>query len=352
MPDSSAPVRIAFAGLRHGHSTWWFRRPQRGDVALVGVWEPDRAVVQEFVERHGLDPAIVYDDLDAMLSAVNPAGVMAFGPIYDHLEVTRRCAPRGVHVMVEKPLAVSGEHAREMAALARQHGIQLLTNYETTWYASNHEAYRRVCEDRSIGAIRKVVVHDGHWGPKEIGCQTYFLNWLTDPVLNGGGAVIDFGCYGANLMTWLMHGAAPLTVTAVLQQMKPDVYPRVDDDATIVLTYPNAQAVVHGSWNWPWHRKDMEIYGATGSIIAADRVTLRTRDALNAGEQTHTLAPRAAPHDDVFAFFGAVLRGEVVVGDQDLSSLANNLTVMRILDAARASARSGMTIVLSDAAPA
>jgi predicted dehydrogenase len=64
-----------------------------------------------------------------------------------------------------------------------------------------------------------------------------FLQWLTDPVLNGGGALTDFGCYGADLATWFMNGETPLTVTAVTQQIKPDLYPKVDDEATIILAY-------------------------------------------------------------------------------------------------------------------
>ena len=55
------------------------------------------------------------------------------------------------------------------------------------------------------------MVHDGHQGPKEIGVPPEFLNWLTDPAQNGAGALYDFGCYGVDLMTWLMHGETPLT---------------------------------------------------------------------------------------------------------------------------------------------
>ena len=65
-------------------------------------------------------------------------------------------------------------------------------------------------------------------------------------MLNGGGAVVDFGCYGANLITWLMDGIEPMTVTAVLQTLKPEIYERVDD-ATVIVTYPHAQEIIQGS---------------------------------------------------------------------------------------------------------
>ncbi len=165
-----------------------------------------------------------------------PEAVAAFGSIYDHLSVVQACAPLGIHVMVEKPLAVSLDHAKQMQALATKYNIQLITNYETTWYATNHKV-KAMVDQNELGQLRKMVVRDGHEGPKEIGVSPEFLAWLTDPKLNGGGAVIDFGCYGANLITWLTHGQRPTSVTAVLQHVKPNIYPKVDDEAIIILEF-------------------------------------------------------------------------------------------------------------------
>src|SRR5437867_6392321 len=118
---------------------------------------------------------------------------------------------------------------------------------------------------------------DGHSGPKEIGVASEFLGWLTDRARNGAGALFDFGCYGANLMTWLMDNQRPLAVTAITQRIKPDVYPRVDDEATILLEYPKAQGIIQASWNWPFNLKDFEVYGDRGYAIAAGGNTLRVR---------------------------------------------------------------------------
>ena len=189
----------------------------------------------------------------------------------------------------------------------------------------------------------KVVVHDGHSGPKEIGVGPEFLSWLTDPKLNGGGALFDFGCYGADLMTWLMDGQRPETVTAVTQQMKPAIYPRVDDEATIILTYPKAQAIVQASWNWPFDRKDMEVYGQTGYVITVKRDDVRVRRSGGAEEEI-AAKPLPAPYDNSLSFLRAVvLNGMKSDGP---SSLDTNVTVTEILDAARSSAASGRTIHL------
>src|SRR5260221_5092548 len=190
--------------------------------------------------------------------------------------------------MMEKPLAVNLEHARAMAAAARKGGIHLLVNYETTWYPANQAAYRLIWEQNTIGEMRKFVVHDGHRGPKEIGCPPEFLAWLTDPVLNGGGALTDFGCYGANLFTWLMGEVRPVSVMAVTQTLKPAVYPRVDDEATIVVPWPEAVGIIQASWNWPFDRKDLEGYGRTGQALTVQREAARFRLEGKANEEVHS----------------------------------------------------------------
>ncbi len=107
--------------------------------------------------------------------------------------------------------------------------------------------------------------------------QPEFFAWLNDPKLNGAGALYDFGCYGADLMTWLMDGQRPTSVTAVTQHIKPEIYTHVDDEATIILTYPKAQAILQPSWNWPFDRKDMEVYGQTGYVITVRHDDVRVR---------------------------------------------------------------------------
>jgi predicted dehydrogenase len=340
------PIRLGVARLTHGHVNWILARPERGDVEVVGIYEPDSELAQRYAQRFGFSMDLVHDNLADMLDKTRPQGVTAFGSIHEHLEVVKACASRGIHVMVEKPLAVSLEHARQMEKLARENGIHVMTNYETTWYGSSHEAYRRIVEQKQIGEIRKIVARHGHYGPKEIGVGAEFLSWLTDPELNGGGAVIDFGCYGANLITWLMGGERPLSVTAVLQQLKPDVYPRVDDEATILLTYEGAQGIVQGSWNWPFNRKDLDIYGETGYVLALDETKMRIRTI---GEQESEVSAekREDPLDDPFAYFAGLISGRIHQEPGDLSSLDVNLVVMEILDAARESARTGRTVLLS-----
>ena len=335
------PFRIGIAGLTHTHVHWLLGRAHDGDIEIVGIAEKNRDLAERFLKQHDLPMTLLYPSIDEMIEKTRPEAVTAFGSIYEHLDVVRKCAPRKIHIMVEKPLAVNLEHAREMEALVREHKVHLLTNYETTWYASNHKAYSML---PMIGDIRKIVVHDGHPGPKEIGCNPEFLEWLTDPNLNGGGALTDFGCYGLNLATWLMKGQRPVNVLAVTQQIKPDIYPKVEDEATVILTYPKTQVIVQASWNWPYNRKDMEVYGRDAYVIA-DRETLRFRE----GDEKESLQDFPAltkPHHDPFAYLAAVVRGEISPAPYDLSSLENNMIVVELLELAKKSASSGSGISL------
>ncbi|MCR9014662.1 Gfo/Idh/MocA family protein [Aquiflexum gelatinilyticum] len=345
--QSSKPVRMAMMGLSHGHSPWIFNRKDKTDVELVGIYELDAALAASYAKRYNLDQKLFFTDAKAMLDATKPEAVLAFGSIYAHLEAVELAAPRGIHVMVEKPLTYSLDQAKKMEALAKKHGIHLLTNFETSWYASTEKTYQLLQDKEAFGPIRKAVFHHGHRGPKEIGVGKEFLDWLTDPVQNGGGALIDFGCYGANIMTYLMEGRKPISVTAITNTYKPDIYPKVDDEATIILDYGDAQAIIQASWNWPFDRKDMEVYGKTGQVISENRSKMRTRIWDIPEEKTFEVQPEeVGVYVDPFSYFADVIRGKIKVEDYNLYSLNNNMIVAEILDAARKSTEKGETVFL------
>jgi len=346
-PTNDAPLRLAVAGTTHGHVGWILGRKDKKDIQLVGIYEPNKELVQKQIKQYGIPAELFYDDLNKMLDNIKPEAVVAFGSIFQHLAVVEACAPKGIHVMVEKPLAVSVQHAERMQALARQHGILLLTNYETSWYPTTEKTYQLAVDSNYVGKIRKAVFHHGHEGPKEIGVSKEFFEWLTDPVQNGGGALIDFGCYGSNIITYLMRGEKPVSVTAITSQFKPSIYPKVDDEATIIVEYKTAQCIIQASWNWPYGRKDLELYGDQGYIIAPDRYNLRRRNKKTSVEWAEKLTQiESGVIDDPFVYFAGVIRKKITVPEYSLYSLSNNMMVVRILDAARESAKTGKKVLL------
>jgi predicted dehydrogenase len=338
------PMRIAVVGLTHAHVHWILGRDNRGDIEMVGIAEPNRELAERFSKQHGYKMDLVYATLEEMIEKTKPEAVFAFNSIYEHLKVVEYCAPRGIHVMVEKPLAVSADHVNKMLALAKKHKIHLFTNYETTWYTTNAIAHGIVQKSKSVGDIRKIVFYTGHQGPIEIGCNKEFLDWLTDPVQNGAGALTDFGCYGANLATWFMNGETPITVSAVTQQIKPDKYPKVDDEATILLTYKKAQVIIQASWNWPYGRKEMELYGNKGYVFCKSGDKMIVKEDGQKEELMDDLPPLPPGSDDPFGYFANVIRGNIKIKPFDLSSAENNEIVVKILDAAKIAARTGKTV--------
>jgi predicted dehydrogenase len=339
------PLRLGIAGLVHGHVSGFLRGAvKRPDVELVGVFEPDAALLRKYADSYELPETALFTDLSTMIDRARPEAIASFTNTFDHPGIVEAAAIHHVHVMMEKPLAVSNAHAQRIRLAAEKGNIHVLVNYETTWYASHGAMWTLIKERRAAGGIRKMVALDGHSGPKAINVQPEFLEWLSDPVKNGAGALFDFGCYGANLMTWMMDNQRPVAVTAVTQHFQPAVYPHVDDEATVLLEYPDAQGIIQASWNWPFNRKDFEVYGERGLAIATGGSGLRV--ALpNEPEHAVKLEPRVPDERDSISHLIAVVRG--ARKPNALSSLENNLIATEILEAARESARTGTRVVLT-----
>lgn len=344
---NNQPLRIGIVGLEHGHVHWLLERGGKDELQLLGVVEENDALRIQIAEQYALDQSVFFTSLEEMIKKTEVEAVCVFTSTDQHLEIVETCAKKGIHVMLEKPLALNSEEAKAMQKAAKKRGILVLTNYETTWYGSVQRAYKIVHEKQQLGVLKKVVVQAGHSGPKEIGVGPEFLSWLTNPNLNGGGAIMDFGCYGANLISWLAKGERPLAVTALTQQLKTDsTYAQVDDEATILIEYPGWQGIIEASWNWPDNRKRLHLYGTAGyleCLNAADMRMVTTNHTTDA----KIPAPKVrAPKDDPYTYFWAAVRGQIPVRSTDLSSLELNILAMEILDAARLSAQTGQRVEL------
>lgn len=339
------PLRIAIAGLAHGHVSGFLNNAaKRTDARIVAIFDADPALVASYGKRFHIPEDGQFTNLAKMLDTVKPEAVATFTSTYDHAGVVEAAAARHIPVMMEKPLAVDMKQARAIQGAAAKGGIPVIVNYETTWYRSHGEIWKLIHDRKAAGEIRRMVAMDGHQGPKEINVQPEFFRWLTDPVKNGAGAMFDFGCYGANLMTWLMDNQRPVKVTAIAQTEKPQIYAHVDDEATILVEYPKAQGVIQASWNWPFNRKDFEVYGEKGYAIATGGNDLRVRMPNDKAEEKRTPAELPVMESDSISYLAAIVRGKLK--PSGLSSLENNLIVTEILEAARESVRTGQTVTL------
>ena len=341
------PVRLIIIGLAHDAVGDFIQRAEtRRDIQLAGIVESDQELRARYARLFHFSTNFFYASLDQFLGKTNAQGAAVFTSTFDHQRVVAACAAHGISVMLEKPLAIDMGQAQAIAAAAKKSGIRVIVDYETAWYPGNQTAHTIVRVQHAIGDVRKIVVCAGNRGPKETGCSDSFLDWLTDPRLNGGGALIDFGCYGADLATWFMDGQRPISVTAVTQHFKSGLYPKVEDEATIILTYPQAQAIIQASWNLPFDRRELEIYGGTGYVLVPRMNLLRMRQAeTEESELDLPNLPLSGPPADDISYFAAVVRGEIQTSG--MPSLEINMIVTEILDAARESARSGKQVELS-----
>src|ERR1700674_4356212 len=258
-------TRLAIVGLDHDH-VWELLRyiGKEPDAELVAIAESQPALVKEAKSKVP-DSVKLYADYVAMLDEAKPDAVIVTTANDRHLEILRECAKRHIHYSVEKPMATNAADAREMERLAKQAGIKVMVNYWNAWVAPTHELFHRV-KDRQLGEVQKIIVQYGHGGPKEIGVSQYFADWLYDPLRNGGGAIMDFGCYGAEWAVWLK--GRPKGVMAIAQKLKVEQHNKVDDDSTIVLDYPDATVIIEASWDWPYDMGRVQVFGPKGSLLA------------------------------------------------------------------------------------
>jgi len=333
--------RLAIAGLIHSH-VWGHLEKMAAmrDAELVGIAESNPELVGEAKKTAPAAP--YFTDYRQMIETTRPNIVWAFVENNRHLEMVEYCAPRGIHVIFEKPLASTYADALKIRELARKHRIEVMTNYQMAWWASNYVAKAKA-DQGAIGQVWRLRGVVGHGGPGSQGARSkFFFNWLTDPVQNGAGALMDFGCYNALWSLW--HLGRPESVFAQVNRLRPETFPKVEDNSVLVLTYKNGIGIFEGSWDLPRSFQDLEIFGRSGSLyITREKVELRQgRESI----ASLPLDPLPAGRQEPIPYLISRLRaGQPVEG---LVALDINVGVNEIVDAALRSLKSGQVVKLRD----
>lgn len=337
---SQEKLKVVLAGLSHDHVDGTLDKYKNGQVDIIGIAETDQELCGKKKAKYQLPDSIFFKDLEKALHKKHPDLVMAYTSPSEHLAVVEKCLPLRIPVMIEKPLTFSVVVAGKMKTLSEKYKTKVYTNFPSLWYTSFIELLNKSSE---AGTISKMVMRGGHRGPVEVGCSKEFLNWLTDSVKNGGGALIDFGCYGAVIMTELMQGKTPTSVYAAAKHLKPGVYPKADDAATIVLEYPGATGICEASWNWPYTIMDVEVFGNGGYLHASEFNTAQLQIKSEKGTRSESIS--IPQYKDEVAYLTAVIKNGAP-DDNKMLSLERNYIIAQILDAARTSAREGRKVVL------
>lgn len=329
---------IAVVGLVHSHVWGHLGKMVKGQPAkLVGVAETVPELVAE-AQKRGVPANLIQSDWKKMIDETKPEIVWAFVENNRHMEIVQYCAPRKIHVMFEKPLASTGKEAVAIRDLARKNGIYVMSNYQMAWWPSNYVA-KAVADRGDLGQvyrIRGVVGHGGPGGPT--GLNKWFFEWLTDPVKNGGGALVDFGCYNALWSLWYL--GEPTTVYATVNQLRPQEFGKVEDNATIILHYPKAVAVLEGSWDLPRSFQDLEVFGRQGSVyMTRDKVELRKGRGPAEEVKIDPLKPEAG--EPIANMIHSI---DTKTEPGGMVALDINVQVVQILDAAKLSIKTGRAV--------
>lgn len=348
LPAFAQPYKIAVIGLIHSHEGSYVPRMTRStQVKLVGIAETIPELVQQAKERQGAKDVPFFDDYRKMLDETKPDFVWAFVENNRHLEILKECAPRHIHVIYEKPLASTYKDALAMAELAKKYNVKVMCNYQMAWWPANQIARAEV-EKGIIGKPWRMRGIVGHGGPGSTGPGKYFFDWLTDPVKNGAGALMDFGCYNALWSLWYM--GRPETVYAEAIHLRPQTFPKVEDSATMMLKYKNGINIFEGSWDLPRSFQDLEVFGSTanpdGSLTRGSIYMTQQKVEIRNGRDTRDVAltPLAPEKADPISFMVDAIRNNKPI--EGITALDINVGVVEIIEAAKESIRTGREVRL------
>ncbi len=264
----TTPIRIGVLGLTHDHI--WDHLPDvhtNPDTRLVAVADPHQALLGRAESEYHCRP---YSNPETMLDSEELDAVYIYADNAAGPELTEMATSRGLHVLIEKPMAADAAGAQKMVAAARNANLRLLVNWPFAWWPQMQHALN-VASDGSIGDIWQVRYRAAHEGPRELGCSEFFCDWLYDPKRNGpGGAFMDYCCYGALLARTVL--GMPASVTAIAERLvKRDI--DVEDNGMLIMSYPNAVAVSEGSWTQIGKLSAYMtmIYGTQGTLLLEPR---------------------------------------------------------------------------------
>jgi len=334
-------IRVGVLALVHDHVWTMLRHLQALETAeLVAAADPNEPLLERFSERTGVDNT--YSDYAELLDREKLDAVFVYGTNRSSGDLTVMAAERGLHVLCEKPMASDLDVADRMLVAARKAGVLLMVNWPSAWSAGINYAFELVRKG-AIGRIWQLKWRGGHCGPKELGCDPYFYNWLYDPVENGAGAMFDYLGYGASLARLFI--GRPTQVMAIAGRLVKTDIP-VDDNAVVALQYHDANAVLETTWTEPVPGRpphDLILYGTEAVMVAGgNQVTIYTK--ANPGGEVKEAPPMKAPCRNGSEYFiHCILNNKPIEG---MCCPESSHDVQEIMEAARLSVLLGRRIAL------
>lgn len=326
-------------------------------VEIVGVCDEDPARMQAAVETFGIPRERVFTDYRRCLEETRPDLVLLCPATAEHALWVESVAPYGVHVLMEKPFADTLANADRMIAAMREAGRLLAINWPLAWYPP-HVTAKRLIDEGTIGEVREVHYYDGNRGPlwhtadkveTEPTAERKAASWFYKRE-KGGGSLLDYLGYGTTLGAWFHGGAAPIEVTATVDD-PPEL--DVDEQSVTVARYATGLSTFQTRWGTftdPWTAQPQPkcgfvIVGTDGTISSYDyEWTVRVQTRAHPEGQDISVDTPEPPHQNPVQYMvECITSGKPVRGP--LSPEVSR-TGQRIVDSAALSARARRTVPL------
>lgn len=282
-----------------------------------------------------------------------------------HGEVAEAIASKGVHMVTEKPMAASLSEALRMVRACQANKVELMVNWPTTWNTGVRAA-KKLIDSGIIGDLLEVKWRNGAsmgplaygTGPDEVFPEEKGAEWWHQAA-TGGGALLDYCCYGACLSRWYI--GQPAVAALGLKANLTSHYGDADDNAIITVRFPKALALLEATWT-TWHTgipTGPIVYGSRGTLVVTSRHDAEGKTI--SGVEVYTTRGHGLGEPDQWVTGEPLPQGRATLAEEFIHHLETgeplhptldmmqNLEVMAILDAGIRSAASGKLELVNDA---
>jgi UDP-N-acetylglucosamine 3-dehydrogenase len=285
-------------------------------VKLVGVADPDRKRCDQVARTLG---CASFADADALIREGVDAVTIA-APTQLHHDIAIDCAARGIHLMVEKPIASTVEESRAVVAAARRAGVTLMVGHVERFNPAV-QSIKRAIQDQDILSI--AITRVGPFPPR----------------MSSVGVVIDLAVHDIDLIRWFTDSEIveiqPQTSSAVAER----------EDIALLQFRTASGVLAHINTNWLTPFKARTIHIATrDKYVIGDLLTLQVTECFGfqpdgSYSMRHLSVGYAEPlRSELLAFVSAIRSGQppAVTGEEALASLE---IAIRCLDSRSADSR-------------
>jgi predicted dehydrogenase len=334
-------LRIAFTGT--GYISKIHARAARGlpEVEVVAVVNHRPESMAAFAAEFGIPRQ--YGSVEELLRDGEVEVLSVNTPNYLHAPQTIAALRAGVHVMVEKPMAMNAAEAAEMVSASEESGSLLMVAH--CWrFDPEAQWLRQQAEEGRIGSVIRTKGYGVHvnWGP---------AGWFVQKRYAGGGAMADMGIHAIDTTRYLIGDPRPASVYAKIGTYYKDF--DVDDTGVIIVNWDNGvTSYMESGWWQPYsdgREASVQLYGTTGmGQLFPTGLLLPGRDAWQVQKVDAGFPAVRDPHmpqslyDAQLAYFVACIQS----GRTPSPGGAEGLTNMQIVDAAYESARTGQVVAL------